>query len=123
MKTVLVGQFRGGVMVEARPAKIIAERCNDGIKEIKVSTPKRYVPSFSFERNSRLRVYEPTVMDPYEKKFVYVNTTERGDDGLFAKKDIEANQVVAYYAGTYWHPNESITHEVMIGGNQTGYEV
>ena len=39
MRTVLVGQFEDGIMIQGRSAKIIAERCNDGIKEIKFALP------------------------------------------------------------------------------------
>ena len=37
METVLVGRFEGGSMEGARKSKIIAERCNKGIKEIIVA--------------------------------------------------------------------------------------
>ena len=40
METVLVGRFQNGEMTSAKSSKIIAERCNKGIKEIRVATPK-----------------------------------------------------------------------------------
>ena len=99
MSTVLTGKFKDGIMIEARHSKIIAERCNDGIKEILLSSPKSDSPVFSFKRNSRLRVYEPTVMDPFEKNTVYVQTTILKGDGLFARRDIKPFEMVAYYSG------------------------
>ena len=119
MKTALVGKFKDGVMIKGRAAKIIAERCNDGLKEIKVALSKSKKASFTFERTTRVRVHQPTLMDPYEKRFVYVNTTERGDDGLFARKDINANELVAYYGGTLSPVENSC---IPIHSNLTGHE-
>ena len=99
MRTALTGKFKDGVMIEARHSKVIAERCNDGIKEILVSSPKSDSPVFSFKRNSRLRIYEPTIMDPFEKNTVYVKTTVLKGDGLFARRNIEPSELVAYYSG------------------------
>ena len=46
MRTALVGKFDEGIMIEARSARVIAERCNDGIKEIKLSKVRADSPSF-----------------------------------------------------------------------------
>ena len=40
MKTVLIGKFRNGVMIQAKASRITSERCHNGIKEIKVAKPK-----------------------------------------------------------------------------------
>ena len=119
MKTVLVGKFQNGVMIRARPSKIIAERCNNGMKEIMVSKPKSASPILSFNRNTRLKIFEPTIMDPFEKNMVYVNKTTDAGDGLFAKRDIETNEIVVYYSGTIWTPEEYISE--LSPANQTGY--
>ena len=88
MRTVLVGKFKDGAMMEARQSKIIAERCNDGIKEIKISPLPKENPVFSFKRNNRLRIHAPTIMDPFEKNTVYVQTTEGRGEGLFAHRTL-----------------------------------
>ena len=119
MKTVLVGKFRNGVMIRAKPSKIIAERCNNGMKEIIVSQPKSVSPILSFNRNTRLKIFDPTIMDPFEKNMVYVNKTTDAGDGLFAKRDIEANEIIVYYSGTVWTPKEYISE--LSPANQTGY--
>ena len=100
MKTALVGTFVDGVMIEGRPTKVIAERCNDGIKEVKVDRLKLDEPSIGFQRNTRNRIHNPTIMDHFEKKNVYVDQTDRGDVGLFARKNLRAKNVIAYYSGT-----------------------
>ena len=119
MKTVLTGKFEDGVLKEGRQSKIIAERCNDGIKEIRISKPRFKSPIFSFKRNTRLRIYQPTIMDPLEKNFVYVGSTENSGDGLFARKNIERNQLVSYYSGSIWLPDEALE---LYPNNQTGYD-
>ena len=119
MQTVLVGQFKDGVMIKAKPAKIIAERCNDGIKEIKVSTPKIDAPILKYKRATRLNMGDqPTVMDPYEKANVYVGELEWGGDGLFAKRNVEMNEIIVYYGGIFWNSTEL----KLFSPNQTAYE-
>ena len=123
MKTALTGKFKNGVMVEGSPAKIIAERCNDGLKEILISTPKVNPPNFSFQRNTRIRVHQPKVMDPFEKNTVYVSETATSGDGSFARRDIEANEVVSYYSGTISgreETNQDEREDLIF--NQTGIE-
>ena len=120
MKTVLVGQFKDGIMIRSRPAKIAAERCNDGIKEIKISKIKSDAPTFKYSRPTNMDIGDqPTVMDPYEKQIVYVNTTDWGDDGLFAKRDIKKGELVAYYNGLLFNQTEN---ELWFD-NQTGYDM
>ena len=119
MRTVLIGKFKDGVMLEGRASKIVAERCNDGMKEILVSPPPPSAPVYSFKRSTRLRMYDPTIMDPYERKMVYVKSTINSGEGLFAKRDIDVNEVVSYYTGTIWTPEEFISE--LSPANQTGY--
>ena len=117
MKTVLVGKFENGVMLEGRPSKIYAERCNDGIKEIKVATPLPDSPVFKFERSTRISVGDkPTKMDMYEKKNVYIKKTKWGDEGLFAKRNIKKHELVAYYNGIFQNSSEF----ELFPGNLTG---
>ena len=118
MLNVLRGKFKDGVMIETTHRKIIAERCNDGLKEIRTSRAKSKSPVFSFERNTRFRVHSPTVMDPYEKNMVYINTTELSGDGLFARRDIEPDEIVSYYGGVISLDNDGVLRK-----NDTNYEL
>ena len=120
MKTVLVGKFEGGIMLSGRPAKIVAERCNDGIKEIKLSAVRSDVPNFKYSRTTRVNIGDqPNKMDPYERKVIYINTTNWGQDGLFCKKDIKQNELVSYYSGLVYNTSEM----ELFPNNQTEYEV
>ena len=42
-------------MIAAKPTRIAAERCNNGIKELKFSEPKENAPTLKYERPTNLR--------------------------------------------------------------------
>ena len=120
MKTVLIGQFENGLLMQGKPAKIVAERCNDGIKEIKVSAIIPDSPTFKYSRPNRIHIGDqPTKVDPYESRYVYIKETRWGDDGVFAKKEIEKDDIVAYYSGMRFNGSEM----ELFPANQTGYDV
>ena len=124
MRTVLVGKFQDGVMLEGRSSIIIAERCNNGIKEIKFSTKKiidtKNPVVYRFSRNTRIRIHEPTLMDPFEKNTVFIKTDIEKGDGLFARRDIGPGEVVAYYSGIVCTKEDN---QGYIPTNLTQYEV
>ena len=106
-------------MLQGKESRILAERCSNGIKEIRVAKPKAGSPVLKFNRNTKRHIYDATTIDNYEKKMVYVKNTAKSEDGLFAKRDIKPNEIVAYYSGTIWTPKEHITE--LSPANQTGY--
>ena len=120
MKTGIIGKFKDGVLVEGRPAKIVAERCKNGMKEISISKIDQKSQLLSFSRNNNLRVHDPKIMDPYEKSRVYVSETKGKGDGLFARRDIETDEIVSYYSGIIWTKDEF--EEISLLPNQTGYD-
>ena len=100
METVLIGQFENGTMVAARPSKVIGERCHRGIKEIRVAKPKAGAPVFTHTRPSPIRMCpQPTVMDPFERKNIFIDDGKK-EDGVFARKHIIDGDAVAYYSGS-----------------------
>ena len=120
MQTVLIGNFEKGKMISARPSKIISERCNNGIKEILVETPKHSTPVFRYSRPNRLRIGDqPRVMDPFSKKNVFVKTSEKKGDGLFARKDIKKDDLIAYVSGLLWNETEQALYTRDLYHNQT----
>ena len=122
MRTALIGKFENGVMVEGRPTKILAERCNDGLKEILVSPLETNSRVFRFQRNTRVRIHQPKIMDPFEKNSVFVSKTANSGEGLFARRNIETNEVVAYYSGVILKTEEINQMRFNGASNQTGYE-
>ena len=108
METALIGRFENNVMIAARPTKILKERCNAGIKEIKVAGPKNDSPIMKYKRPNWLRFGDnPKISDPFEQNHVFVKTTKFMGDGLFARKNITAGSVVAYYSGLLLNPKQT----------------
>ena len=56
-ETALLGKFQDGVMIAAKPTNIIAERCKNGVKELKFAKPKKNAPIFKYQRPTHLRSY------------------------------------------------------------------
>ena len=120
MKTVITGKFRNGVLIEGKQAKIVAERCRNGMKEILISSPNQNKPALSFKRNNHLRIHQPAIMDPFEKNSVFVkNTIEKGE-GLFARRNFERNEIVSYYSGVILPSTQVKTWSSL--KNRTGYD-
>ena len=106
METTLIGRFENGTMVVAKPSKVIAERCNRGIKEIKVAVPTDNVPTLKYVRPNRIRIGDqPTVMDPLDRKYTFIGDGKK-EDGVFAKKDIVKGDIFMYYSGIIWNKTE-----------------
>ena len=88
MVTVLIGKFVNGTMIAAKQSRIVRERCNKGIKEIKIAKPKENAIIYKYQRPTRVNIGDqPRVMDPYTKKIFYIGDGTK-DDGVFAKRDI-----------------------------------
>ena len=99
MKTVFVGQFQNGKMVAGKPSKIIGERCHRGIKEIKVAKTNPDSATMKYNLPTRIRIGDqPRLMDPYEKRHLYIQSGAMGD-GVFAKTYINEGDIIAYYSG------------------------
>ena len=106
MKSVLIGKFKDGIMLKGRHSKIIAERCNNGIKEIKIAKPKDDSVVYKSSPISSIRIgTQPTLMDPYERKNIYSRAGKFGD-GIFAKKNINEGDLIMYYSGLVHNKTE-----------------
>ena len=105
-ETALLGKFENGVMIAAKPTRIAAERCNNGIKELKFSEPKENAPTLKYERPTNLRPGDqPLVADPFETRRIYIGKGVM-QDGMFAKKDIRKGELICYYSGTIHNINQ-----------------
>ena len=105
-ETVLLGNFQNGIMIAAKPTKILAERCKNGIKELKFAKPEENTPTFKYERPTHLRPGDqPTVADPFELRRIYIGKGVM-QDGMFAKKDIRKGELICYYSGTIHNINQ-----------------
>ena len=99
METVLLGTFKNGTMLSTKESKVVKERCNLGMKELEIEIPNNVSPTFRYKARSMTEIGDqPTLMDPYERKKVYIDFGVK-DDGVFARKDIEKDDLIAYYSG------------------------
>ena len=99
METVLLGTFKNGTMLSTKESKIVKERCNLGTKELRIDIPNADSPSFQYKARSMTEIGDqPTLRDPYERKKIYIDFGVK-DDGVFARKDIEKDDLIAYYSG------------------------
>ena len=87
----------------ATAVDVVAERCNNGVKELKLE-PSKHNSDVKWE-NTGSTLYQygknPRVLDPQERKSVYVgqSTNARANEGLFARKYFKAGDIVSYYGG------------------------
>ena len=105
-------------MVAARPSKIIAERCFRGMKEVKIQDPEPKTPVYTHLAPSSTKICDgENVPDPYERRTVYVRKSKYVGEGLFAKRDIQPGEIIAYYIGTVHKFNDvysqNMTNEEM----------
>ena len=99
--TGLRGIFKNGVLHSAKAVDVVAERCNNGVKELKLKTSAQS-PDVRWERAVGTKYGKnPRVMDPHERKSVYVgqSTKPRANEGLFARRKFTRGDLVSYYGG------------------------
>ena len=120
--TGLHGKFVDGEVQEARAVDIVAERCQQGIKEIGLMLNTRdntvWRPADS---ESSLRSFARS-MEPHERKSVYIGKSRvEGDssvsgEGIFARRLFLPGDLVTYFAGV------KVREEEMFYDNMTELE-
>eukprot|EP00091_Calanus_sinicus_P013606 TRINITY_DN30199_c0_g1_i1.p1 TRINITY_DN30199_c0_g1~~TRINITY_DN30199_c0_g1_i1.p1 ORF type:complete len:288 (-),score=95.93 TRINITY_DN30199_c0_g1_i1:1-864(-) len=102
--TGLRGRFEHGVLVDATAVDIVGERCKDGIKELMVEPAVKDggVRWEKQEANHWFIGKNPLVMDPHERKSVYVGESliPGSEEGLFARRAFMSGDIVSYFSGT-----------------------
>ena len=101
--TGLRGSFVKGVLRKAVAVDIVAERCNTGVKELKIE-PAKYNNDVVWEKEETNAKYigkNRKVMDPHERKSVFVknSTNPTAYEGLFARRNFSPGELVSYYGG------------------------
>ena len=101
LETALLGSFRNGAMVCAKHCQIVKVKLEAGcilmpeFLQLDGSSYKREISTHEFVTTS------PTLMDPYESSLIEVKLSDLPDaeEGLFAKKLIRVDTVIAFYQG------------------------
>lgn len=101
--TGLTGSFVNGVLQWAHAVDVVAERCNNGIKELRFE-PAMHSPDITWTKHEPNETYigqHPTVMDPYEEKSIYFaeSSIPTAEHGLFANRIFSPGDLVSYYSG------------------------
>ena len=83
LDTALLGSFSDGRMLSGRPVEVVAQRCRDGIKELRFSDPRPEDggPEFSYRPPDRGSFGDqPLETDPLDTKYMYLaSSVGRGE--------------------------------------------
>ena len=118
--TGLRGTFENGVLQRAQAVDVVAERCNNGVKELKLK-PSKHDKDVVWEKEETNASYigkNPKVMDPHERKSVYVgnSTNPKANEGIFARRQFSPGDIVSYFGG------QKLFHEDVVFPNMTSEE-
>jgi len=100
LQTALLGQFDNGVMVAASPARLVKINIVNDIAVPTFEKLKGDSVGYSLSTITSVGLH-PLVPDPYEQRTCKVQKSqvEGGGEGLYAVRDIEKGEVVAFYNG------------------------
>jgi histone-lysine N-methyltransferase SETD7 len=104
-ETALHGTFDNGQLVEGVAMRIVGRRCRGGILELRLR-PSRFANPLPWRRdadNRQLIRANARRMDPFERRSVYAATSHipGANEGVFAKRDFVAGDLVSYFVGLY----------------------
>ena len=100
--TGLRGTFVNGKLQEAYSIEVVAERCKDGMKELKIEVSSEATLIWKREEaNATYIGQHPQAMDPHEKKSVYVDQSfiPRSKEGVFALRKFMPGDLISYFGG------------------------
>lgn len=99
----LIGKFKDNYMVSGRKAIIQRATCQDNLISLEFSPPEG--PEFYFDAGTNVSMGSlPFAKDPYEEMTVKLDTSNvpGSGQGIFAVRDIEADEVIAIYNGFHF---------------------
>lgn len=99
LETGYVGEFKDGKMAAGRVARVVGVAEEAGVKMPVFSEPAADAEVYRFVEAEKGEVRDPTVTDLTEDNWVYVAESATAGEGLFAKRDVPENTVVAYFGG------------------------
>lgn len=100
LETAIVGRFEDGVLVNGRASKIASVSLESGVMVPRFQPPVG--ESMVFSKSSSSDVGEgPLLEDPYEARTCDCqrSAVEGGGEGLFARREICQDEIVAFYNG------------------------
>jgi len=99
-RTAFTGTFKNGELVFARCSRLTGASCEGCIHVPQLSEPEGRLYSREISTHEFV-THSPTLPDPYESTMVQVKKSNvpGANDGLFARKKIEKNTIIAFYNG------------------------
>jgi len=117
LETALVGKFEKGILVSAKPARVLSTELKNGvlIPTFHITSEKIYQRWISTSQDIAC---PPHLSDPYESSLVQVKQSEieGACEGLYAKVDLPENRIISFYNGLRLDKDECILPE-------TGYDI
>ncbi len=105
-----VGQFEDGKMMSGRSATVTGGTADaSGVRVPSFSEPAADAVVYRHVEQEKGQLVDPLVPDPTEETWVRVGQSTLGreaGEGLFAKRDIPENTVVAFYGGLRFSSRE-----------------
>ncbi|XP_023348173.1 uncharacterized protein LOC111716891 [Eurytemora carolleeae] len=99
LSTVLVGNFSENRLVRGREGEIRRVICNNGIMQIETETvASDQTYSFEFDSLNSLGSF-PTLQDPFEAKYLKVDSSPWGGEGIFARTNLPSDRLIGYFHG------------------------
>ncbi|XP_029517913.1 histone-lysine N-methyltransferase SETD7 [Oncorhynchus nerka] len=114
-QTALYGSFVEGELIEARLAALVSMETTRPHFDVSSDSPV-----YSYDKSTSTCIATHTLLpDPYESKRVFVadSLISGAGEGLFAKMDVEANVVMAFYNGVRITHSEVDTRDWSLNGN------
>ena len=112
METMLVGEFKKGLLSSGLEAELVDTKISENgiikpLYEIKGQNVMKYLPA-----NKTHTGDGPLISDPMEEKFYYVGNSsiEGAGRGMFLKKNAVKGQIVGFYNGVRMTDLESKVH-------------
>ncbi len=110
LETCYLGQFVEGKMMSGQMSKIVGGSVDvTGVRVPKFQDPEPSSTVYRYVEQERGKLVDPLVPDITEETWVYVAPSTLGPeagDGVFAKRDIPENTVVAFYGGMRFNLSE-----------------
>ncbi|TRY64272.1 hypothetical protein TCAL_02616 [Tigriopus californicus] len=114
--TAIVGDYENDKLFNGHNRNVKAYRCRQGMLELQYEPLKKLSPVFKYEAaNETFLTSKPLLMDPYDKRNVYVAPSgiPNAGQGLFAKRTIPAQTLIVTYAGLHVYDEEDLYSEDM----------
>ena len=107
LTTAILGRFERGVLVSGLPGRITGMVVVEDIAVPQISLTTTQSDCVTFSPSTEESVgLQPLVRDPYEARTVEVGPSQvgGGGEGLFLRRNVQRNEVVAFYNGVRLPP-------------------